>query len=85
LFFLTLRGSRRIAFVPGLFAVIFRLHERMSIALFRVIWPVIAGCKVGLVCRAAKPFCPIRGDHLTIKELIDYDPFCGIPHTPGQV
>jgi len=30
------------------------------------------------VSRALKPFCPIRDDHPTIKELIDYDPFCGI-------
>ena len=28
---------------------------------------------------ALKPSCPICGDHPTIKELIDYDPFCGIP------
>jgi len=25
------------------------------------------------------PACPICGDHPTIKELIDYDQFCGIP------
>ena len=24
------------------------------------------------------PACPICGDNPTIKELIDYDPFCGI-------
>lgn len=30
-----------------------------------------------LRARSAMP--PICGDHPTIKELIDYDPFCGIP------
>jgi adenylyltransferase/sulfurtransferase len=28
------------------------------------------------------PQCPICGDHPTIKELIDYDQFCGIPDQP---
>jgi hypothetical protein len=28
--------------------------------------------------------CPICGDHPTIKELIDYDPFCGIPGEIGR-
>ncbi len=28
------------------------------------------------------PQCPICGDHPTIKELIDYDQFCGIPAEP---
>jgi len=28
------------------------------------------------------PKCPICGDHPTIKELIDYDQFCGIPAEP---
>lgn len=28
------------------------------------------------------PECPICGDHPTIKELIDYDQFCGIPDQP---
>ncbi|NWK54595.1 molybdopterin-synthase adenylyltransferase MoeB [Verrucomicrobiaceae bacterium N1E253] len=27
------------------------------------------------------PECPLCGDHPTIKELIDYDDFCGIPKT----
>src|SRR5271163_231210 len=27
------------------------------------------------------PLCPVCGDHPTIKELIDYDQFCGIPET----
>jgi len=30
------------------------------------------------VRQALKPFCPICGDNPTIKELIDYDQFCGI-------
>jgi adenylyltransferase/sulfurtransferase len=30
------------------------------------------------------PQCPICGDHPTIKELIDYDQFCGIPPEPTQ-
>jgi adenylyltransferase/sulfurtransferase len=29
------------------------------------------------------PQCPICGDHPTIKELIDYDQFCGIPDEPA--
>lgn len=28
------------------------------------------------------PQCPICGDHPTIKELIDYEQFCGIPDQP---
>jgi hypothetical protein len=28
------------------------------------------------------PQCPICGDHPRIKELIDYDPFCGIQPAP---
>ena len=28
------------------------------------------------------PACPICGDHPTIKELIDYDQFCG---SPGEI
>jgi len=28
------------------------------------------------------PKCPICGDHPTIKELIDYEEFCGIPDEP---
>jgi len=28
------------------------------------------------------PACPICGDRPTIKELIDYDPFCGIQRKP---
>jgi sulfur-carrier protein adenylyltransferase/sulfurtransferase len=28
------------------------------------------------------PQCPLCGDHPTIKELIDYDQFCGIPAEP---
>src|SRR5256886_8358955 len=28
------------------------------------------------------PQCPICGDHPTIKELIDYEQFCGIPQQP---
>ena len=34
--------------------------------------------------RALKPFCPVCGDHPTIKELIDYDPFGGIPVEIGR-
>ncbi len=30
------------------------------------------------------PACPICGDHPTIKELIDYDPFCGIQPAPAE-
>ncbi|MBN8247602.1 MAG: ThiF family adenylyltransferase, partial [Verrucomicrobia bacterium] len=33
------------------------------------------------------PKCPVCGDHPTIRELIDYDQFCGVvpePVTPGQ-
>ena len=29
------------------------------------------------------PQCPVCGDHPTIKELIDYDQFCGIPDQPA--
>ncbi len=29
------------------------------------------------------PACPICGDHPTIKELIDYEVFCGIPDEPA--
>ena len=29
------------------------------------------------------PQCPLCGDHPTIKELIDYDQFCGIPAEPA--
>jgi adenylyltransferase/sulfurtransferase len=28
------------------------------------------------------PECPACGDHPTIKELIDYQEFCGVPHQP---
>lgn len=28
---------------------------------------------------SGETFCPIRGNHPTIKELIDFDQFCGIP------
>ena len=30
------------------------------------------------------PQCPICGDHPTIKELIDYDQFCGIQPAPAE-
>ncbi len=30
------------------------------------------------------PACPICGDHPTIKELIDYDQFCGIQPAPAE-
>ena len=30
------------------------------------------------------PKCPICGDHPTIKELIDYEVFCGIPEAPAN-
>jgi len=30
------------------------------------------------------PQCPICGDHPTIKELIDYEQFCGIPDAPAE-
>ena len=30
------------------------------------------------------PACPVCGDHPTIKELIDYEVFCGIEPTPAQ-
>jgi adenylyltransferase/sulfurtransferase len=30
------------------------------------------------------PQCPLCGDHPSIKELIDYDQFCGIPAEPAQ-
>ncbi len=30
------------------------------------------------------PECPVCGDHPTIKELIDYQEFCGIPNQPHQ-
>src|ERR1700743_2480523 len=30
------------------------------------------------------PKCPICGDHPTIKELIDYEMFCGIPDEPAE-
>lgn len=30
------------------------------------------------------PECPLCGDHPTIKELIDYDQFCGIPDQPEE-
>jgi hypothetical protein len=33
--------------------------------------------------QSLKPFSPICGDHPTIKELIDSDPFCGIPGEIG--
>jgi hypothetical protein len=36
------------------------------------------------VDRALKPYGPIGGDHPTNKELIDYDPFCGIPGEIGR-
>src|SRR5579862_9595686 len=29
------------------------------------------------------PECPVCGDHPTITKLIDYQEFCGIPHTEG--
>jgi adenylyltransferase/sulfurtransferase len=29
------------------------------------------------------PKCPVCGDHPTIKELIDYEQFCGIPDEPA--
>jgi adenylyltransferase/sulfurtransferase len=29
------------------------------------------------------PQCPVCGDHPTIKELIDYEQFCGIPDQPA--
>jgi sulfur-carrier protein adenylyltransferase/sulfurtransferase len=29
------------------------------------------------------PECPVCGDHPTIKELIDYQEFCGVPHEPA--
>jgi adenylyltransferase/sulfurtransferase len=28
--------------------------------------------------------CPLCGDHPTIKELVDYEQFCGIPAEPAQ-
>ncbi len=28
--------------------------------------------------------CPVCGDHPTITELIDYEQFCGVPHSNGQ-
>ncbi|MEZ5405256.1 MAG: molybdopterin-synthase adenylyltransferase MoeB [Verrucomicrobiia bacterium] len=31
------------------------------------------------------PHCPICGDHPTIKELIDYEQFCGMPAVEGPV
>ncbi len=30
------------------------------------------------------PACPICGDNPTIKELIDYDQFCGIQPAPAE-
>ena len=30
------------------------------------------------------PECPVCGDHPTIKELIDYQQFCGIPNQPHE-
>src|SRR5580698_1491268 len=30
------------------------------------------------------PECPVCGDHPTIKELIDYEVFCGIPDEPAE-
>jgi len=27
--------------------------------------------------------CPVCGDHPTIRELQDYEAFCGVPHTAG--
>jgi len=30
------------------------------------------------------PACPLCGDHPTIKELIDYEVFCGIPTQPAE-
>ena len=36
------------------------------------------------VDRALKPYGPIGGDHPTIKELIDHDPFCGIQPAPAE-
>ncbi len=29
------------------------------------------------------PDCPVCGDHPTIRELQDYEAFCGMPHTAG--
>ena len=31
------------------------------------------------------PACPICGDHPTIKELIDYEQFCGIQPAPAAL
>ena len=31
------------------------------------------------------PECPVCGDHPTVKELIDYQQFCGVPHQPPVV
>jgi sulfur-carrier protein adenylyltransferase/sulfurtransferase len=30
------------------------------------------------------PECPVCGDHPTIRELIDYQQFCGIPNQPNE-
>ena len=30
------------------------------------------------------PECPVCGDHPTIKELIDYHQFCGVPQQPAE-
>ena len=30
------------------------------------------------------PDCPVCGDHPTIKELIDYHQFCGVPQQPAE-
>jgi len=30
------------------------------------------------------PECPVCGDHPTIRELIDYHQFCGVPRQPAQ-
>jgi len=31
------------------------------------------------------PACPLCGDHPTVKELIDYEAFCGVPAAPAGV
>ena len=30
------------------------------------------------------PDCPVCGDHPTVRELIDYDQFCGLPSSNGH-
>jgi hypothetical protein len=36
-----------------------------------------------MTSQVSEPFCPICGDRPTNKELIDDDPFCGIPGEIG--